>query len=640
MGVVKEHIIFEKFTEDGDPVADMGIGIKHQIKEFLIQNGENKFIHSDELMLIACCAWNKINWVKYLLDIGTDVNVDTGAPLRYAAFSGYIRLMKLLIDYGADINARSPLGWAIDGKRYEAAKLLLNKGADVHFSEDKALRTAVGHNYVELTRLLLLYGADIHGWHDWILKEKKNCSNQMKKIIDDHLAKEKNTVKENLNEKFTQDSDPIADMNIGMMHEIKLWMKSVNEPFEDKDNALVYSARYGKLDFVEYLLAAGTDVHADNDNALRWASYNGHTEVVKVLLAAGANVHADNDGALRLASDKGHTEVVKVLLAADANVHAGIDYALRWASYYRHTEVVKVLKDHIAKEKRKKVKESLNEKFTQDSDPIEDMGIGIEEKLKKFAKKQNIDNYATSIRTYYDVLLAYAAEYGELELVKYLLKQKNADIHVVDDFPLRYAVMNGHYDIVKYLLNNGKFELRNLYITLEWAKEENHINIIKLIEKYIRRKKVKESVNEKFTEESDPIEDLGIGLKSMIKKWFISNGATEDQYKKYVIINKEGKIDVSIGLTLTRWVTKELPNFIQFEVIHGDFDISHCNLTTLKGCPERVFGNFSCSGNDLTSLKYSPEEVKYTYDCRNNKKQFTTREVKKYCKTLGDMIMV
>jgi hypothetical protein len=343
MKLIREHIN-EKFTQEGDPISDMGIGIKHDIKKFLIQNGENKFIHSDELMLVACCAWNKINWAKYLLDIRTDVNVDNSAPLRYAAFSGFIKLMKLLIDYGADINVRSPLNWAIDGKRYEAAKLLLNKGADVHHQDDKALRHAVGHNYVELTRLLLSYGADIHGWHDWILKEKKNCSNQMKKIIDDHLTKEK--------------------------------------------------------------------------------------------------------------------------------------------------------------------------------------------------------------------------------------------------------------------------------------------------------KKVKESLNEKFTEESDPIEDLGIGLKSMIKKWFISNGATEDQYKKYVIINKEGKIDVSIGLTLTRWVTKEIPNFIQFGVIHGDFDISHCNLTTLRGCPERVFGNFSCSGNDLTSLKYSPQEVKYTYDCRNNKKQFTTREVKKYCKTIGDLIMV
>ena len=125
-----------------------------------------------------------------------------------------------------------------------------------------------------------------------------------------------------INEKFTEDSDPIVDMNIGMMHQIKLWMESVNAPFIDKNHALVYCAGYGKLDFVEYLLAAGADVHANNDWALQWASGNGHTEVVKVLLAAGADVHANND------------------------------WALQWASRYKHAEVVKILKDHIAKERK------------------------------------------------------------------------------------------------------------------------------------------------------------------------------------------------------------------------------------------------------------------------------------------------
>ena len=185
-------------------------------------------------------------------------------------------------------------------------------------------------------------------------------------------------LREHINEKFTEDSDPIHDMNIGMIHQIKLWMKSIDQPFKDKDNALAYCAGYGKLDFVEYLLAAGADVHASYDFALRWASDKGHTEMVKVLLTAGADVHAMDDDALHWASDKGHTEVVKVLLAAGADVHAYDDGALRWASENEHTEVVKVLKDHIAKEKRKKVKESVNEKFTEDySDPIHDMGIGL-----------------------------------------------------------------------------------------------------------------------------------------------------------------------------------------------------------------------------------------------------------------------
>jgi hypothetical protein len=141
------------------------------------------------------------------------------------------------------------------------------------------------------------------------------------------------------------------------------------------------------------LLAAGADVHAENDRALRWASSNGHTEVVKILLAAGADVHAENDRALRWASESGHTEIVKLLLAANANVHAENDYALQLASNNGHTEVVKVLKDHIAKEKRKKVKESVNEKFTEDSDPIHNMSIGIKSLIEKWLEKFDINNY-------------------------------------------------------------------------------------------------------------------------------------------------------------------------------------------------------------------------------------------------------
>jgi len=172
---------------------------------------------------------------------------------------------------------------------------------------------------------------------------------------------------EHINEKFTEDSDPIADMNIGMMYQIKLWMKSVNEPFRNKDNALACSAGYGKLDFVEYLLAAGANVHASYDFALQWASDNGHTEVVKILLAAGANVHARDDGALRCASYYGHTEIVKLLLAAGADVHTYDDQALQSAYINGHTEVVKVLKDHITKEKYNKNKKINMKKINEDA---------------------------------------------------------------------------------------------------------------------------------------------------------------------------------------------------------------------------------------------------------------------------------
>jgi len=159
----------------------------------------------------------------------------------------------------------------------------------------------------------------------------------------------------NLNEKFTEDSDPIDDLGIGTRHKISKWMKGKGE--EDTDNnALVACARHGKTEWVEYLINRGADVHTWDDFALRSASHNGHAEVVKLLLNAGANVHDGNDHALRWASYHGHAEVVKILLNAGADVHVGKDLALQWASYHGHAEVVKILQDHIKKNKIKNTK--------------------------------------------------------------------------------------------------------------------------------------------------------------------------------------------------------------------------------------------------------------------------------------------
>ena len=180
-------------------------------------------------------------------------------------------------------------------------------------------------------------------------------------------------------EKFSQDSDPISDLNIGLAASLESWIKTTDEykrgsNSKEKDYLWICSM-HNKIDYVRYLLDKGADVHAGDDYALQWASENGHDKVVKLLLNAGANVHAGDDHALRWASRYGHDKMVKLLLDAGADVHADNDLALQWASENGHDKVVKLLKDHIAKEK-KIVKENLNEKFTQESDPIKDMRIG------------------------------------------------------------------------------------------------------------------------------------------------------------------------------------------------------------------------------------------------------------------------
>jgi hypothetical protein len=160
------------------------------------------------------------------------------------------------------------------------------------------------------------------------------------------------------------------------------------------DLALRLASEEGYYKIVKLLLDAGADVHADDDYALRYASVEGHDKVVKLLLDAGADVHADDDQALRYASRNGHDKVVKLLLDAGANVHAKSGKAVQWESQRGHDKVVKMLKAHIAKEKkRKKVKESLNEKFTEDSDPITDMGIGVRQLIENWLKRYGVTNY-------------------------------------------------------------------------------------------------------------------------------------------------------------------------------------------------------------------------------------------------------
>ena len=294
----KSEHINEKFTVDSDPIKDMEIGIEYAINKWLktLQPKQQYFL--DESKLAIAAQYGKTDFVKYLIDKGTNIHTWEEWALRWAAANGHIEIVKLLIDAGADIHPAVMWNYAYQIKKDNYYfKNLINGGAN----PKELLKIAEKAN-------------------------NKKAQYILKKIIKDFI-----------NEKFTQDSDPIADMNIGMMNQIKLWMESINDKFYNKNYALGISAENGKLDFVKYLLYTGANVHANNDYALRWAS------------------------------DSGHVEVVKVLLAVDANVHAADNYALRWASVNGHAEVVKVLKDHIAKEKYNKNKKINMEKISEDT---------------------------------------------------------------------------------------------------------------------------------------------------------------------------------------------------------------------------------------------------------------------------------
>ncbi len=116
--------------------------------------------------------------VKELLDNGVDVNIvdncENNTPLHYASAQGYIKIARLLIERGANINALnyyeiSPLSNACYNKKLEIVKLLLENNANVNIvdNDDYTLLHDVCNNNnnnnkinVELIELVISYGVD------------------------------------------------------------------------------------------------------------------------------------------------------------------------------------------------------------------------------------------------------------------------------------------------------------------------------------------------------------------------------------------------------------------------------------------------------------------------------------------------
>ena len=71
-------------------------------------------------------------------DSEDDILIKGSTALHYAAHYDYMDLVKLLVENGADVNAReahwwtTPLAWAADAARSEAVKFLLDNGAEVN----------------------------------------------------------------------------------------------------------------------------------------------------------------------------------------------------------------------------------------------------------------------------------------------------------------------------------------------------------------------------------------------------------------------------------------------------------------------------------------------------------------------------
>lgn len=105
----------------------------------------------DENPLMIACLKGQLDWVVKLIERGADVNKPGWTPLHYAATSGHLKIIEVLLEHHAYIDAASPNGttplmMAAMYSTPSTVKLLLESGAD------PLLKNALGLNAMDFAR--------------------------------------------------------------------------------------------------------------------------------------------------------------------------------------------------------------------------------------------------------------------------------------------------------------------------------------------------------------------------------------------------------------------------------------------------------------------------------------------------------
>ncbi len=286
----------------------------------------------------------------HLTPANLEVRDGRGAtPLMHAAAFGNVETLKLLMDAGADVNARNDfdataLLWA--ARDPDKARLLIARGADVN-SRSKQGRTplmmaSLLHGGTPIVSLLLAKGAEVNvkdnGGYTALglaatIGEVETMRLLLARGADAGVANDKGETPVILATKSKQ-ADAVrlliqkgVDVNVATTS----YNKVRNGPIAMiKLTPLHRAAAFGPVEMVRDLLKAGADVNARECRGLTPLIFAVATEfaapeIVQTLLKAGADVNArDSSGesALDWAEKFGYPDVIGALKKAGAKQSA------------------------------------------------------------------------------------------------------------------------------------------------------------------------------------------------------------------------------------------------------------------------------------------------------------------------------
>jgi len=421
-----------------------------------------------EPALVVASRKGQTKAIKLLIEKGADVNAkdDEGnTALMWTSFHGNTEIAKLLIEKAADINAKDNEGktalmWASFYGKTETAELLIEKGADINIKDnegDTALMVAGSNGEIKTVKLLIEKGADIHE------KDKKGKTTLIWAILmgESEIAKFLIEKGADVNAKDNEGKTALMSASFyGNTEIVKLLIEKgadINAKYNEGKTALMWTILMGQPEVAKLLIEKGADVNAKDkqgNTALMWVGRSGKTETVaKLLIEYGTDLNAkDNEGktALMWAILMGQPEIAKLLIEKGTDVNAKDkqgNTVLMWVGRSGKTETVAKLLIEYGMD--------VNAKDNEGKTALMWVILMGEPEIAKFLIEKDADVNAKDNEG--KTALMWASFYGKTEIVK-LLIEKGADVNAKDyqgNTALMLVRWSGKTKIVKLLIEYG-----------------------------------------------------------------------------------------------------------------------------------------------------------------------------------------
>ena len=240
---------------------------------------------TSQLIVIKQYDFRKLATWKWLAEKGVDIYT-SDAAIIWASGKGYLKIVKFLIENGANIHAQNNFAVIVASARghLEVVKMLIECRADIHAGNDLTIYQSPPYDkYFELRDLTNMSSID--------------------------------TIKNNDAVKFAS--------CCGHLEVVKILIQYGANIHVDDDYAIQLALYNEHIEVVKLLIECRANVHANNDHVIKLASHIGNFDLAILLINNGGDIHNDNDCAIRIASYCGHVKVVKLLIEYGANIHAG-----------------------------------------------------------------------------------------------------------------------------------------------------------------------------------------------------------------------------------------------------------------------------------------------------------------------------